>query len=86
MGTTNNKPEVFYQLWCYYEREDKWVMEGLFRTAKEADDAQTKLYDDVNTPCMPDWAIVKVDLVRAKSTKCRSCASIEVNKDRYGCQ
>lgn len=52
--------KTFYQLWCYYETKDEWIMEGLFHTVQDAEDHQTKLFEDVETPCMPDWAVVEV--------------------------
>ncbi len=55
------KTETFYQLWCYYEYKNEWVMEDFFRTEEEANKAIDKLRNDINTPCMPDWAIVKVE-------------------------
>lgn len=53
-------PELFYQLWCYYDYSSIWVMEGLFRTYDEAIRRITELREDVETPCMPDWAILEV--------------------------
>lgn len=56
-----DEPKILYQLWCYYERDNKWVMEGFYRTRQDAEKAIETLRDDVETPCMPDWAIVKVE-------------------------
>lgn len=56
-----NEPKALYQLWCYYERKDRWIMEGFFRSSEDAEKAIDALRDDVKTPCMPDWAIVKVE-------------------------
>lgn len=49
-----------YQLWCYYETADVWVMHGFFDTEEQADAKVQQLRDDVNTPCMPDWHVVEV--------------------------
>lgn len=51
---------IFYQLWCYYEREDIWKMEGFYRTVEEAREAVLALRDNANTPCMPDWLYLEV--------------------------
>ena len=52
--------KVWYQLWCYYETADEWKMEGIFESEKDAQARHTKLWDDVETPCMPDWFIQQV--------------------------
>lgn len=51
----------FFQLWCYYEREDLWKMEGFYRTVGDADARGKQLRDNVDTPCMPDWLILEVE-------------------------
>lgn len=50
----------FYQLWCYYETNNEWKMEGLYQTYQKAEDAVRKLRNDVETMSMPDWAVVEV--------------------------
>lgn len=57
MGTPR---EEFFQLWCYYESEDRWVTEGFFRTKSEAEQRVTELRDDPDTPHMPDWVVTEV--------------------------
>jgi hypothetical protein len=52
-----------WQLWCYYEAEDVWKMEGFFTSKKEARDYLDELRGDVDTPCMPDWKYVKVEIL-----------------------
>jgi hypothetical protein len=52
-----------YQLWCYYETEDKWVMEGFFHTKGGARDYLKTLKDNVETPCMPTWEVVEVTVL-----------------------
>lgn len=54
---------IKFQLWCYYETQDVWKMEGFFRTKEAAQWHVEKLRDDVETPCMPDWEIVCVQTV-----------------------
>lgn len=53
-------PRTLYQLWCYYETEGVWRMEGIFREPEEAEAELARLRADVNTPSMPDWWIVSV--------------------------
>ncbi len=55
-----HKKTVFFQLWCNYELEDNWKMEGLFDSREEARDYLERLRDRVDTPNMPDWAIIEV--------------------------
>jgi len=54
--------EVRWQLWCYYETADEWKLEGFFRSLDEARRYFTTLREDVNTPCMPDWEYIKVEV------------------------
>lgn len=54
-----NEAKILYQLWCYYETADGWKMEGFFHTKQEAEQHRQNLWDSVDTPCMPDWAVVE---------------------------
>lgn len=51
---------IKYQVWCYYETNDEWVMCGFFQNPDLAWEEIRRLRDDVKTPCMPDWEIVEV--------------------------
>lgn len=55
-----NAMTTFYQLWNHYDVKGIWVMEGLFRTYKEALARRQEMWDDVNTPCTNDYAIIQV--------------------------
>lgn len=52
---------TMYQLWCYYDTRSEWVMESFYNTKEEAQQEIQELRDNVNTPCMSDWYIVKVE-------------------------
>lgn len=52
-----------YQLWCYYERDDKWVLDSFHYSPEKAQERLLSLRDDVDTPCMPDWKIIEVKVI-----------------------
>lgn len=50
-----------YQLWVHYSLHEgyRWVMEGLFETEGEAKKRRDELFNNVETPTMMDWAVIK---------------------------
>lgn len=46
----------FYQLWCYHDREQRWKMEGFFRTKEEA----KAHHDNIWNPFMEDWLVIEL--------------------------
>lgn len=54
---------VQFQLWCYYEAADQWKVEGFFYSKESAHGRLEDLRDDVETPNMPNYKIVRVDVV-----------------------
>ena len=51
-----------YQLWCFYDTESEWIMEGFFNNKKEADNYAVKLREDIDTPAMSVWEVVLVNM------------------------
>ena len=56
------KIETKWQLWCYYETENKWKMEGFFDSHILARVHLEELRKDVHTPSMPDFEYVRVEV------------------------
>jgi hypothetical protein len=53
-----------YQLWVYYERDAKWVMEYMHEKLEWVEQEWDRIKQDGDTPCYNDWYIARLEKIK----------------------